>query len=46
VAPSALLKLERHATRERVPTLLPKARHVFRMKDARAEIGSRSIHQS
>ncbi len=39
VSPSALLELERHATRERVPTLLPKARHVFRMKHARAEVG-------
>src|SRR6185295_16586560 len=39
VAPSALLELEGHATREGVPALLPQARHVFRMKHARAEIG-------
>ncbi len=39
VAPSALLELERRATREGAPALLPQARHVFRMKHARAEIG-------
>ncbi len=39
VAPSALLEVEGHATREGVPALLPQARHVFRMKNARAEIG-------
>ncbi len=39
VAPSALLELEGHAKRESVPALLPQARHVFRMKNARAEIG-------
>jgi len=32
MAPSALLELEGHATREGVPALLPQARHVFRMK--------------
>src|SRR2546430_423662 len=39
VAPSALLELEGHTTREGVPALLPQARYVFRMKHARAEIG-------
>ena len=39
MAPSALLELEGHTTREGVPALLPQARYVFRMKHARAEIG-------
>src|SRR6266853_1669001 len=38
VTPSALLEVEGHATREGVPALLPQARYVFRMKNARAEI--------
>src|SRR5258707_1235576 len=38
VAPRALLELEGHATREGAAALLPQARHVFRMKHARAEI--------
>src|SRR5882672_1551093 len=38
VPPSTLLKLERHAPSEGVPALLPEARHVLRMKHARAEI--------
>src|SRR6266850_1982801 len=39
VAPSALLEVEGHAARESLPALLPQACHVFRMKNARAEIG-------
>jgi len=39
VPSSASLELERYATREGVPALLPEARHVLRMKHARAEIG-------
>src|SRR5437899_6768647 len=39
VPSSALFELERHATREGVPALLPEARHVLRMKHTRAEIG-------
>src|SRR5258708_1643906 len=38
-AASAVLELEGDATREGGPALLPQARHIFRMKHARPEIG-------